>query len=59
MDDPLLARAQLAIEESQALRTTRRALQAQQLHCREALRLSVMESAMYLTECKAFREDRE
>lgn len=59
MNDPLLNRAQLAIEESQALQKTKLALQAEQLHRREALRFCVMESAMYRTESKAYREDRE
>jgi len=59
MNDPLFDRAQLAIEESQALQKTKLALQAEQLHRREALRLSVMENAMYRTESKAYREDRD
>ncbi|UWU70134.1 hypothetical protein [Bradyrhizobium sp. NC92] len=59
MNDPLFDRAQLAIEESQALQKTKLDLQAEQLHRREALRLSVMENAMYRTESKAYREDRD
>ena len=59
MIDPLLARARLAIEESKALQKTKLALQAEQLHSRDALRLSVMESAMYRAESKAYREDRD
>ena len=59
MIDPLLARAQLAIEESKALQTRKLALRAEQLHSRDALRLSIMESAMYRTESKAYRDDRE
>ncbi|QOG23427.1 MULTISPECIES: hypothetical protein [Bradyrhizobium] len=59
MIDPLLARAQLAIEESKALQKEKLALQAEQLHSRGALRLTVMESAMYRTESKAHRDNRE
>ena len=59
MIDPLLARAQLAIEESQALQERKLSLQAEQRDCRGALRLAVMESAMYRAESKAYRDDRE
>ena len=59
MDDSLLARAHLAIEESKALQRAKHVLQAEQLHSREALRLAVLESAMCRTEAKAYREDRE
>jgi len=59
MNDPLLARAQLAIEESKALRREKHVLQAEQLRSREALRLAIFESAMCRTEARACREDRE
>lgn len=59
MNDPLLARAQLAIEESRTLQKDKTRLRAEQLHSRDVLRLSVMESAMYRAESKACREDRE
>jgi len=53
MNDPLLARALLAIEESQALRNHDRALRAEQVHAHDELRLSVFESAMYRAEMNA------
>ncbi|MCA1544161.1 hypothetical protein I6F18_29915 [Bradyrhizobium sp. NBAIM32] len=59
MNDPLLDRAQLAIEESKALQRQRRALEAEQLHNREALRSAVLESAIGRTEIKAYRDNRE
>ena len=59
MIDPLLARAQLAVEESRALQIRSRELQAQQLRERAQLRLAIFESAMYRSETKAHRDNRE
>ena len=59
MIDPLFVRAQRAIEESQGLQVRSRALQAERAHERGELRLSVMESAMYRSEARAHRENRE
>jgi hypothetical protein len=59
MIDPLLARAQLAIEESRALQGQSKALQAEQLRERDELRVAVLESAMYRSETRAHRDNRE
>lgn len=59
MNDPLLTRAQLAIQESRTLRTQGRALQAEQIRVRDKLRLTILESAMYRSEAKAYRDNRE
>ena len=56
--DPLLARAQLVLEENACIREMRRLLQAQFDREREQLRLSIIESAMTRAEIKAYRDDK-
>ena len=59
MKDPLLARAELAIEESYRLRRVR-VLASQRLDQAAAdLRLTVFESAMLRSEIKARRDNNE
>ena len=55
----MFVRAQLAFEEGRALTTQCRALQAEYVRDREELRVWVIESAMYRSETKAHRENRE
>jgi hypothetical protein len=57
MIDPLFARAQLAIEESQLLQRRSRALQAERDFERRQLRLAVLESAMSRSEHKAHQDN--
>jgi hypothetical protein len=59
MLDPLLARAQLAIEESRALQRFSRALQAENDQERVALRLAILQCAMDRSERKAHRDNKE
>jgi hypothetical protein len=59
MIDPMLTRAQLAVEESRALQSQSRALRAEQLRERAQLRVAIFESAMYRSEAKAHRDNRE
>jgi len=59
MIDPLLARAQLAIEESWALQNRSRTLQAEHMRAREELVILIFESAAYRSETKAHRDNRE
>jgi hypothetical protein len=59
MIDPLLARAQLAIEEGQLLQRQSRTLQLQHERNREQLRMTVFESAMVRSESKALRDSRQ
>jgi hypothetical protein len=59
MIDSLFARAQRAIDHSRLLQRQSKALQAEQMREREQLRTSVLESAMYRSETRAIREDRE
>jgi hypothetical protein len=59
MIDPLLARAQLAIEEGQRLQHQSRTLQLQHARNRELLRMAVFESAMTRSESKALRDRRQ
>ena len=56
--DPLLLRAQLAIEESRELQRLNRNLKATCEREREELRLTVLETAMYHSEIKAYRDNR-
>ena len=58
MIDPLLARAQLAIEESRTLREQRRKVLDQQHESRNKLRSAVLESASVRIEIKASRQDK-
>jgi hypothetical protein len=57
MTDPLLARAQLAIEESRKLQTQSREIRCRNVFEREALRRSVFESAMQRSEVNAHRDN--
>jgi hypothetical protein len=59
MSDPLLDRAQLAIEESCLLREERRACSDIRELQIAALRLAVLESAMARSESKAYRDNRQ
>jgi hypothetical protein len=59
MSDSLFSRAELAIRESRLLQSDRRRLVAEQLWEREHLRMTILESAMYRSEIRARREDRE
>jgi hypothetical protein len=59
MTDPILDRARLAIEESRRLQALSRYLRATFDREREALRMSVLESAMCRAETKAYRDDKE
>jgi hypothetical protein len=56
--DPLIARALLAIQESQRLQRQSRELKAQFNREREELRLTVFQSAICRAEIKAYRDDR-
>jgi hypothetical protein len=58
MIDPLLARAQLAIEESHSTREQRRLLRAELNEMREKLRLVVFDIASLRMEIRAHRENR-
>jgi len=58
-DDPLLARAELAIEESCRLRKVRVAASRQLDQVSADLRRAVFESAMLRTEVKAHRDNSE
>lgn len=58
MTDPLFARAQLAIDESQLLRHSSRMLKSQFDHEREKLRVSLFEAAMSRSEAKAYRNNK-
>lgn len=58
MSDPLLDRAELAIEESCSLRRERRARLDNQEQQLAELRLLVLESAMARSETKAYRDNR-
>ena len=57
MQDPLLTRARLTIDESYSLRERRRALIEQQKRALADLRLAMWESAMTRVEIKALREN--
>jgi len=59
MIDPLIAHAQLAMEENFRIREQRRKLLKQNESAVSELRLAVLESAMTRVEIKAWREDRE
>jgi hypothetical protein len=59
MHDPLLSRAVLAIEESNAIRERSRVLRVEQGRRRDQLRRAILESASMRTEAKACRDDRE
>jgi hypothetical protein len=59
MIDPLVTRAQVALQESCQIRQERRALMAEHVNSLRELRLSILESAMMRTESKARRDDRE
>jgi len=59
MNDPLLDRAQLAIEEAARLRDERHGVLTRHDAAVQALRLSVLESAMARTESRAIRDDRQ
>lgn len=59
MIDSLFARAQLAIEESARLREQRRMLENSHDRLLGDLRRSTFESAMYRSEIKALRDNRE
>jgi hypothetical protein len=56
--DPLLIRAQLAIEESRPLRELRRELLDQQHEARDKLRSATLKSASVRIEVKASRQDK-
>jgi hypothetical protein len=58
MIDSLLSRAQLAIDESHALRARKRGIITQFEEASQSLRLAIFESAMIRTEVKAYRDDR-
>ncbi|WFU43750.1 hypothetical protein QA640_15685 [Bradyrhizobium sp. CB82] len=57
MTNPLLARAQRALEENASVRELRRLLLRQCSDEREQLRIAVFESAMSRSEVKAYRDD--
>jgi hypothetical protein len=57
MNDPLFARAQLAIEESRELQRRSRVLRREYVRKRERLRLAVFESKMVRSESKACRDN--
>jgi len=59
MIDPLLARAESAIEESLRLQRQRRIMRADSSYDIERLRTARLESAMLRAETKAIRDDRE
>jgi hypothetical protein len=59
MHDPLLSRAVLAIEESNAIRERSRVLRVEQDRRRDQLRRAILESASMRAEAKACRDDRE
>jgi hypothetical protein len=59
MTDSLLNRAQLAIEESQQLHNRRRLLRSEVDRERDSLRLAVFEAAMYRSEIKAYRDNKD
>jgi hypothetical protein len=59
MTDSLLARAQLAIEESRKLQDQSRSLKVELESQREQLRLALFESAMGRSESKAYRDNRD
>jgi hypothetical protein len=59
MIDSLSARAQLAIEESVRLRRQRRMLEDSHDRLLDDLRRSTFESAMYRSEIKSLRDNRE
>ena len=58
MTDPLLSRAQLAMDESYALRERLRKIMAQFEEASSALQMTIFESAMMRTEIKAHRDNR-
>lgn len=59
MIDSLFARAQLAMEESNRLREQRRLMVDSREEQLTSLRRSTFESAMYRSEIKAHRDNRE
>ena len=59
MSDWLFTRAELAIQESRLLQSHRRASLAQHVQEREQLRITTFKSAMYRSETRAMRENRE
>ena len=59
MQDPLLTRARLTLDESYSLRESRRALIERQRRELAGLRLAILESAMTRVEIKALRENQQ